>query len=286
MRVRITRHIIGLGIVFAVAILSLKGQWIDYPSPRTPRGKDGKPQLSAPVRHVSGGKPDLSGVWQVEPTAPEEMARLFGDLSGLAVPGDDPRFFSKFFINVLADFKPGEAPIRPDADALFRRRFALSGTDNPTARCLPLGLPGPMLLAMPVKIVQTPGLILVLQEADSLHRQIYTDGRPLPVNPQPSWAGYSVGRWERDTLVVDTSGFNDKSWLDVGGHPHSEALRLEERFHRRDFGHMDVAVNITDPVTFTRPFTIQFKERLLPDNDILETVCAENERDRAHVGIR
>jgi hypothetical protein len=136
----------------------------------------------------------------------------------------------------------------------------------------------------PFKIIQTPGLIVMLYEVDSTHRQVYTDGRKLPADPQPAWLGYSVGKWEGDTLVVDTAGFNDKSWLDAFGHPHSEALRIQERFRRRDFGHMEVQVTIDDPKTFTKPFTIKFNDLLLPDTDILESFCTENEKDRPHLG--
>ena len=123
----------------------------------------------------------------------------------------------------------------------------------------------------------------MLYEVDGTHRQIYTDGRKLPMDPQPAWLGYSVGKWEGDTLVVDSAGFNDKTWLDAFGHPHSEAMRIQERFRRRDFGHMDVQVTIDDPEMYTRPFTITFRELLLPDGDILESVCNENERDRPHL---
>jgi hypothetical protein len=122
----------------------------------------------------------------------------------------------------------------------------------------------------------------ILYEVDNMFRQVYTDGRKLPVDPQPAWLGYSVGKWEGDTLVVDSSGFNDRSWLDAYGHPHSEALRIQERFHRRDFGHMDLQLTIDDPKMYTRPFAIKVTEVLLPDTDILEYVC-ENETDRAHL---
>ena len=145
-----------------------------------------------------------------------------------------------------------------------------------------MGVPSTELIAVPFKMIQTPGILVMLNELDFTFRQIYTDGRPLPVDPQPSWLGYSIGRWEGDTLVVTTAGFNDKGWLDAIGHTHSEALRVEERFRRRDFGHMELRITIDDAKTFTKPFTIKVNQLLVPDSDILETVCAENERDRAH----
>jgi hypothetical protein len=273
-------HTVRLGILFVSVIASACGQWLNYPSPGTPRTREGKPNLAGPAPHAAKGHPDLSGVWQIEPTPLGEMERLFRGLGTFIVPGDDPSTFSKYFINILADFKPGEAPIRPEADAVSRKR---ASAESPTVRCMPMGLPGPFLISVPYKIVQTPGLTLILQEVDNTIRQIYTDGRPLPVDPQPSWHGYSIGKWESDTFVVETAGFNDKSWLDAAGHPHSEDLHLQERFRRRDFGHMDVQIALDDPKTFTKPFSIKVSELLVPDSDILETVCAENEHDHSHM---
>jgi hypothetical protein len=152
------------------------------------------------------------------------------------------------------------------------------------ALCLPLGLPRADLFNYaPFKIIQTPGMIAVLYEADNTHRQIYTDGRKLPVDPQPAWLGYSVGKWEGDTLVVDASGFTVMSPLDLMGHPHSEDLHIQERFRRRDFGHMDLSIMIDDLKMYTRPFTVKVTEVLIPDSDILESICNENEKDRPHL---
>jgi hypothetical protein len=149
--------------------------------------------------------------------------------------------------------------------------------------CLPIGIPFSFLLPDPNKIVQAPGLIVIMYEIDGMHRQIYTDGRTLPKDPQPSWLGYSTGKWQSDTLVVQTAGFNDKASLDGMGHPHSEALRVIERYHRRDFGHLDVEMTFDDPKMYTRPFTIKITQLLSADSDILEYVCNENEKDRAHL---
>jgi hypothetical protein len=133
-------------------------------------------------------------------------------------------------------------------------------------------------------MIQTPGLILVRNEYENTFRQIYTDGRKAPADPEPLWLGYSVGKWEGDALVVNTVGFNDKGWLDGMGHPRSEALHVTERFHRRDFGHLDVAVTIDDPKVYTRSFSVKFTELLQPDSDVMEYFCAENEKDRSHIG--
>lgn len=271
-------------VLFAL-LTSAQAQWLNYPTPGTPRTPDGKPNLAAPAPRAPNRKPDLSGVWRVQPTSRAEMRRIFGSLldaaAPLSVPGMDLESgISKYFINILADFKPQEAPLRPEAMAILRRRAA--GGESPRV-CLPAG-PLTPLIPDPHKFVQSPKEIVIMYEADGTHRQIYTDGRELPKEIiQPDWQGYSAGKWEGDTLVVETAGFNDKTWLDVIGHPHSEALHIVERYHRRDFGHMDVVMTFDDPEMYTKPFTIKYAEDLLPDTDVLEYVCDENERDRAHL---
>jgi len=222
-------------------------QWLKYPTPGTPRTRDGKPNLTAPAPRTRDGKPDLSGVWHVEPTPLAEHQRLFGqDVDKVTVPGMEITTISKYAINILLDFKPGEVQLTPAAETLLKRR-GRGGDELPSTYCLPLGIPLSTLLSEVHKIVQTPGLIVIMHEIDGLNRQIYTDGRKLPPDPNPSWLGSSVGRWEGDTLVVDTVGFNDKTWLDAMGHPHSEDMHLTERFHRRDFGHMDLPSRSTIP---------------------------------------
>lgn len=255
-------------------------QWLNYPAPGTPRTPDGKPNLTAPAPRAADGKPDLSGVWQVEPTPADEMKRLFGDLSADGALGDSSSAFSKYMVNVLVDFKPDEAPLRPEFAHIVRER---RGTETPLIHCLPIGIPADDLLPGPFKIIQAPGLTLIRNEYENSFRQIYTDGRKVPADPEPLWLGYSVGKWEGDTFIVDTVGFNDKSWLDGIGHPHSEALHVTERFHRRDFGHLDMKVTIDDPKVYTKAFSIDFTELLVPDSDVTEYFCAENERDRSHI---
>jgi hypothetical protein len=273
-----------LFVLFALLSTGAEAQWLNYPTPGTPRTRDGKPNLSAPPPRASNGKPDLSGVWQTEASPPGEIERLYGKLLGTFVsPGEDPRTFSKYFFNVLADFKPEEAPIRPEMKGFLRQQAA--SAISPVLQCQPQGLPrADILTYAPFKIIQTPGLTAILYEVDSSFRQIYTDGRKLPLDPQPSWLGYSIGRWEGDTLVVDTAGFNDKSWLDGSPeHRHSEDMRIQERFHRRDFGHLDLQITIEDPKIYTKPITIKVTELLVPDSDILEYVCNENEKDGVHI---
>jgi hypothetical protein len=257
-------------------------QWLNHPTPGLPRTPDGKPNLSAPAPRSADGKPILSGLWQTDSAPPEILERLIPGVTNGA--GEEP--LSQYYINIFFDFKPDETPLRPEAAALFRQRAKNFSSQSPLPHCLPVGMPLLEMAPAPYKIIQTPGLIAMLYERDTTYRQVYTDGRSLPDDPQPSWLGYSVGKWDGDTLVVDTIGLNDRGWLDARGHTHSESLHLTERFHRIDFGHMDVQLTFDDPKTYTRPFTIKLKQRLLPDTDLLESFCAENEKDATHLDAR
>jgi hypothetical protein len=273
------------GIVLAgILVTCAQAQWLHYPTPGTPRTPDGKANLSAPAPRASNGKPDLSGVWQVEPV-PGEVEGLIGKIPAFAiVPGDDPRNFSKYFFDILADFKPEDEPMKPEAAESFRKNAQNLVTSE--AHCLPIGIPRGELFSVPFKIIQNPGVTVMIYEASGMHRQVYTDGRKLPDDMQPAWLGYSIGKWEAGTLVVETAGFNDRTTLDASGHPRSESSRMIERFRRRDFGHMEGQITIDDPQNYTRPFTIRFNWRLIPDTDVLEAVCAENEKDLRHTAIQ
>jgi hypothetical protein len=268
----------GASISMLLAGLLGAGQWLDHPTPDVPRTRDGKPNLAAPAPRGPDGKPDLSGIWQVESTPRAEMERLFGGFVAPQALGDDPGTFSKYMVDILVDVPANESLLRPEAAALFRQRRASFRTDRPMANCLPAGVPAVALLPRPFRIVHARTFIAMLHEGDGTFRQIHLDGRTHPKDPTPTWLGYSVGRWDGDRLVVETQGFNDKTWLDLQGHGHSEALRVVERFYRRDFGHLDVAVTLDDPNTFTRPFTISFTERLVANTDILEYFCVENQK--------
>jgi hypothetical protein len=260
----------------------LRAQWLNYPTAGIPRTPDGKPNLSAPVPRAPDGRPDLSGLWRTDSAPPDLLERLIpGGTNGL---GEEPP--SQYFINILSDFKPEDALLRPSAAASFAERSRNFTRESPISHCLPEGMPVVEIAPAPYKIVQTPGLILMLYERDTTFRQVYTDGRKLPADPQPTWLGYSVGKWEGHRLVVDTTGFNNRGWLDARGHTHSEALHLTERFNRLDFGHLELQLTIDDPQTYTKPFTITLKQRLVPDSDLLESFCSENEKDSAHVTAR
>jgi hypothetical protein len=266
-------------IVLLIGQLFACAQWLNYPTPGIPRTPDGKPNLSARAPRGADGKPNLSGLWQTESAPPDVLERLIPGATNGA--GEEP--LSQYFINIFSDFKPEDAPLRPAAAELFRQRAQNFSHESPLPHCLPEGMPLVEMAPAPYKIVQTPGLTFMLYERDTTFRQVHTDGRKLPGDPQPSWLGYSVGKWDGDSLVVDTIGFNDRGWLDARGHTHSEALHLTERFHRLDFGHMQVDLTIDDPQTYTKPFTVKLKQRLLPDTDLLESFCAENEKDAGHI---
>jgi len=268
---------IGIAIILMGASICASAQWLNHPTPGTPRTKDGKPVLSAPAPRRDG-KPDLSGVWQVESSSRKELAPylLPGGENGL---GEDDA--SKYFINFFADFPFGQEPFQPAAAALFHERMQ-SGRKPPTL-CPPPNMPLEDIVPGPFKIVSTPGLVMMLYESDYRFRQIYTDGRKLPSDPQPSWLGYSTGKWDGDWFVIDTVGFNDRGVLDAMGHFHSESMQLTERLRRRDFGHMDVEITVDDPKTYTKPVTVKVSHRLLPDTDLIELFCSEAEKDLAHL---
>ena len=260
-------------IALVAAPLYVNAQWAVYRDPTIPRTQDDKPNLSAPAPRLNG-KPDLSGIWQAEsaPVAEIQQFLLPGGINGL---GED--LPSKYFFSVFADFPPSQEPMRPEV----RAQLPKGPPPVPPSLCLLPTLPLEDLVPAPFKIVQTPRLTMVLYEADTVYRQIFSDGRALPPDPQPSWLGYSVGKWSGDAFVVDTVGFNDKAPLDLLGHPRSEALRLTESFRRRDFGHMDVQMTIDDPKIYTKSVTILVKHRLVPDTELLESFCNENEKDLA-----
>jgi len=266
-----------LTILLAMTALPLVAQWLNYPDARTPRTKDGKPNLTAPAPRMNG-KPDLSGVWQAERTPESEFIHVYGNnFVQLQVDLND---LNKHALNLFWGLKPEEQPLRPEALAILKQRANLG---SPYSHCLPAGIPDGIFIYA-FKMIQTPREIVILFEGGDPARQIHTDGRSLPKDPEPSWMGYSVGKWEHDTLAVESNGFNEQSWLDALGHPRSQFMHITERYRRRDFGHMDLEVTLEDPTYYTRPFTLKTQLNLIPDSDVLEFVCGENEKDRAHIG--
>jgi hypothetical protein len=238
----------------------LFAQWSDLRTSGIPRAADGKVNLSAPAPRAADGKPDLTGIWQAG------MAGAAGQYG--------------FDYNVAQNLPPDA--LTPWAQTVRQQRVQDFRKDSPLAHCLPVSVPFLNFRGLS-RIVQTPGLIVILYESpNSPHRTIFMDGRTLPADPNPTWLGYSVGHWDGDTLVVNSAGFNDKGWLDVGGNPQTESLRLTERFRRPDFGHLQLEVTFDDPKTFTKPFTLQMVKQYTADTEIFEDVC-ENERDSGHL---
>jgi hypothetical protein len=264
-RTEIHLKILALLIVVLSQVPSLAAaQWLNIPLPGTPRTPDGKPNLGAPVPRMANGRPDLSGVW--------------GGLGDVAdIPLDSvPVARNRQALDIAADV-PGGAPLTPWAKAILAARQRANSARPEAALCLPAGLPADMLRAsFPFKIVQTPGVTIILLEEFNNWRQIATDGRALPPIEKSGWYGYSVGRWDGDMFVVDTIGFNDQTWLDNRGTPHSESLRLTERFRRIDFGHMEVDYTFEDPMAFTRPWSTTVKFLLRPDTDLMDNQCENN----------
>jgi hypothetical protein len=265
-----------MAIVLLTSVLPASAQWLNYHDARTPI-KNGSPDLTAPAPRTNG-KPDLSGVWQAERTRVSELNRVLGET--YAKQQIDFNDLNKYGLDVFWGLKPAEEPLRSEAAALLKKR---ADEAAPVTRCLPSGLPM-SLLVYAFKVIQTPDEIVMITESGDPARQIHTDGRSLPRDPQPAWQGYSVGTWEGDTLAVDTTGFNAESWLDGFGHPRSETMHVRERYHRVDFGHMNLEITVDDPKYYTRPYTFSTHLTLIPDSDVLEFVCAENEKDRAHGG--
>jgi hypothetical protein len=258
----------------------LAAQWAPFPSRGVPRTPSGEPDLSAPAPRTADGTPDLSGVWTNYGQSPLSFGS--GGSAGSPLPdGTAPGGFNQFR-DIASGLKDG-LPFRQSALALRNQRMADYGKDNPDAHCLPMGLMQFHTHPAPRKIVQTPGVILILYEANSGIRQILTDGRPLPANdPQPWWYGYSTGKWEGDTLVVQTSGFRDDGWLDIVGTPLTSAAKWTERFRRINVGALEIEVTVDDPKAYTKPWTVTIKQRLLPNEQLMEFVCGENERSSHH----
>jgi len=285
-----------VSLVAAAMILAapveLAAQWPAYPTLAVPRTPEGKPKLDAPTPRTADGKPDLSGLWvnprvaggqppaPVQPGAPIQPA-VPAQPATPAPPASGPP--APTFRDVGAAFKDG-LPFQPWALELRKKRQEQNSKDNPDARCLPMGFMQFHMHPQPRKIIQTPGLILIMYEANNGLRQIFMDGRSLPgPDVQPWWYGYSVGKWDGDTLVVETTGLRDGGWLDIIGSPQTDAARVTERFRRVNYGTMEIEVTVDDPKAYTKPWTVKFTQRIMPDAQLIEFICAENDTSPAHM---
>jgi hypothetical protein len=257
-------------LIGSIASPLVVGQWLNYPTAGIPRTKDGKPNLSAPAPRTPDGKPDLSGMWEVlhnRPCPPEGCPDMH-------IPEE--------FLDIGFNLKGG-LPYQPWAAAIAKQRSADERKDDPNAHCLPVGIVRNYTTPLFRKIVQAPGLLIILNERDAAYRQIFTDARPLPADPQPSWNGYSSGKWEDDTLAVQTIGFRDGLWLDAGGSPLTDAGKITERFHRVNYGKLEIEITVDDPKAYTKPWTVKLTQLLAPDTDLLDYYCSENEKDVPHL---
>jgi len=254
--------------IASIAVLNLAlaatvdAQWLNYPSPGLPRLADGKPNLAAPVQRTPEGKPDLSGIW-----------------------AKDTANFLDYFYDLAKDLKPGDVVMTAWAQAIAQQREARRHIDDPWGYCAaPPGVPR-VDVAGVFKILQTPAVTGLLYELDTggVFRQVMTDGRPLPANPEPTWMGYSIGRWDGDTFVITTAGFRDRGWLDTQkARPHSDALRVTERLRRIDIGHMEMVITIDDPKAFERSWTVRVPFKLIADSELLEGSCDAHEKTMEH----
>jgi hypothetical protein len=259
--------IITVGLAAAQA---LPAQWLNYPTAGVPKKSDGSPDLSAPAPRTPDGKPDLSGIW-----APVRQRPLNESLEGqLNATGPFWDFGSVV---------PGGLPYQPWAAELRNRRFADRSKDNPDVKCMPLGILQMNTHPFPRRFIQSPGYLAILHERDMEYRQIFTDGRPLPKDPQPSWNGYSTGEWVGDALVVETIGFRDGLWADYDGSPLTSAAKITERFRCVNFGSMEIEMTVDDPKSYTKTWTAKLNLEIQLNTDLLEYVCLEGEKDSAHM---
>lgn len=257
-----------VSLIFTAAAATVFAQWLDYPTPGVPRTPDGKPDLSAPAPRTADGKPDFSGMWGWETRA------------NCGARCTDTQI-SREFINIAASLKGG-LPYKPETRELVRQRTANQDQD-PNVRCMPRGAPRIWTDDYYKRIFQLPDRLVILTERNMQYRQIFTDGRPLPKDPNPTWNGYSTGAWDGDTLVVETIGFKDGLWLDANGNPLSNAGKMIERIRRPNYGMLEVEITIDDPSAYTAPWTVKLNQPLVLDSELLDYYCLENEKDYEHM---
>jgi hypothetical protein len=264
------RHILPITVVSALffTIPMASAQWLNYPTARVPRLSNGKPNLTAPAPRNGDGKPDLSGIWQLEARCPPEGC------------GDYPA--APEFADLGARLKGG-LPYQPWAAELVEKRAAQLGIDDPVGSCRPAGAIRLLTFPPPRKILQLPGEVVILSERDVTYRQIFTDGRPLPHDPDPSWNGFSTGKWEGDTLIAQTIGLRDGTWLDRKGSPMTDAAKITERFRRVNYGRLEIEVTVDDPKAYTQPWTIKLNQLIVLNTELLDYYCLDNERDATHM---
>jgi hypothetical protein len=256
-------------LLLSVSTTPLTAQWLNYPTPGIPRLANGKPNLAAPAPRTPDGKPDLSGTWTAEKTRPCPPEGC-----------PDMQVGYQFFDLGWGMNQP--LPYQPWAAELVKSRKERLGQDDPDSRCLPKNMVRMHTAVTLKKILQMPGLVVILNEHNATYRQIFTDGRKLEDDPQPGWLGYSVGKWEGDTFVVQSNGFRDGLWLDQNGSPLTEVAKITERFRRLSQGRLEIRLTVDDPKAYTAPWTATLNQDLAPDTELLNYFCAENEKSVRH----
>lgn len=251
------------------AALPLQAQWVKYPTAGAPRTKSGAIDRAAPAPRTRDGKPDFSGVWKPVENRPCPPA------------GCNDMIVAQEFVDIGWGIKGG-LPYQPWAAALTKERMALNRATDPNSQCLPTGIVRMHTAPLYRKVVQTPALLLILNERNVWYRQIFTDGRALESDPQPTWNGYSVGKWEGDTLVVQSNGFRDGLWLDSNGSPMTDAANITERFRRPNYGTLEITLTVDDPKAYTTPWTTTLTQEFVADSELLDYVCVENEKSVRH----
>jgi len=308
-------HSAAAALIFAALPTLLSAQWPDYPSPNVPKLPDGKPNLEGPTPRTADGHPDFTGLWEFVDAFRGRRRAAAGAAPGSGGPGGatpaasnaaasnaaappppppgpgnvggtglGPRPFGPNQFFDIGSTIPGGLPFTPWAKALRKERTDNNNKDNPDAHCLPMGFMQFHTHPQPRKMIQTPNLLVIIYEANYGLRQIFMDGRPLPKDdPDPWWYGYSVGHWDGDTLVVETTGFREDVWLDVEGSPLTSSGKVTERFRRPDFGHLTIDITVEDPKAYTHPWTVRISDKIMLNTELIEFICNENERSDAHL---
>ena len=264
------RNILTATILLSLTIVpALRAQWLGYATKDVPKNTDGTPNLSAPAPRTADGKPDLSGMWGWINIGKPCGAQC-----------DDTQI-SREFINIASSLKGGP-PYQPWAKELVKKRSLEQGSD-PNVHCMPRDAPRIWTDDYYKRVFEVPGRIIVLTERNMQYRQIFTDGRSFPKDPNPTWNGYSVGHWEGDTMVIETAGYRDDLWLDAAGNPLTEQGKTIERIRRPNYGTLEVEITIDDPKAYTAPWTVTIKQPLILDSELIDYYCLENERDFTHM---
>jgi hypothetical protein len=263
--------LIRAAVVICVLLLAPReaaSQWFKYPMPGVPRDSSGALDVKAPPPRTPDGKPDFSGVWLGDNPLPCPPIMRDGNdcIEKIPLPARAAN---------IAFGLAGGLPYQPWAAELVKQRAATDTRDDPHAKCLPSYVPRNYTLPHYQKFFQSPGVLLMLNEFNASYRQIFIDNRPLPVDPQPSWNGYSTARWDGDALVIETTGFRDDLWLDMRGNPLTSAARVTERLTRPEFGRLQVELTVNDPKAYTRPWTVQLTQSFAVDVELVEEICLE-----------